>query len=203
MSHQRYEVYLLGLSFLFYSSVSFSASPSHPSSMTATAMATGENINTEDNFPDPNFRNALVVFMKATEYRIFTAEQAAIQTGYLDCSNYNIKDLTGIQFFPRIIGLNCSDNKLTTLDLSKNTALTGLFCNSNQLKTLDVSKNTALTHLDCQMNQLSTLDVSENTALKSLSCGNNNLISLDVSKNTALIDLKCANPMVTIAAKIK
>ena len=35
----------------------------------------------------------------------------------------------------------------------------------NQLTTLDVSKNTALTDLDCDNNQLTTLDVSKNTAL--------------------------------------
>jgi len=39
-------------------------------------------------------------------------------------------------------------NQLTSLDLSKNTALKILACARNKLTSLDVSKNTALTNLD-------------------------------------------------------
>ena len=38
---------------------------------------------------------------------------------------------------------------LTSLDLSKNTALTKLDCSYTMLTSLDLSKNTALTYLDC------------------------------------------------------
>ena len=86
--------------------------------------------------------------------------------------------------------LNCSYNQLTSLDVSKNTALTYLNCVGNQLTSLDVSKNTALTYLSVG-NQLTSLDVSKNTALTYLDCNSNQLTSLDVSKNTALIDLNC------------
>ena len=91
----------------------------------------------------------------------------------------------------------CAENKLTALDVSKNTALTDLYCSRNQLTTLDVSKNTALTDLDCGYNQLTTLDVSKNTALTYLSCRNNQLTTLDVSKNTALTKLSCDNNQLT------
>ena len=50
--------------------------------------------------------------------------------------------------------LNCTDNQLTALDVSKNTALTELYCYNNQLTALDVSPNTALTNLDCSGNQI-------------------------------------------------
>ncbi|WP_052103095.1 leucine-rich repeat domain-containing protein [Porphyromonas canoris] len=82
--------------------------------------------------------------------------------------------------------LSCSSNSLTSLDVSKNTALEELSCHSNSLTSLDVSKNTALTRLSCSSNSLTSLDVSKNTALTALSCSSNSLASLDVSKNTAL-----------------
>ena len=93
--------------------------------------------------------------------------------------------------------LFCSENQLTTLDVSKNTALTKLACDTNQLTALDVSKNTALTILDCTYNQLTALDVSQNTALTWLNCYNNQLTALDVSQNTALTSLDCNTNQLT------
>ena len=93
--------------------------------------------------------------------------------------------------------LVCYKNQLTSLDVSKNTALKWLSCGENPLTSLDVSKNTALTTLACDDNQLTSLDVSKNTALKVLSCGSNQLTSLDLSKNPALTDLYCGDNNLT------
>lgn len=103
----------------------------------------------------------------------------------------NIKDLTGIELFPYLEKLDCKNNNLTRLDVSKNTKLTKLYCEFNQLTSLDLSKNTALTELNCQVNQLTSLDLSPNTALTKLDCALNPLTSLDVSNNTALTYLDC------------
>ena len=86
---------------------------------------------------------------------------------------------------------------MTSLDVSKNTALTRLVCFYNQLTSLDVSKNTALKILACQDNQLTSLDVPKNTALEILACQDNQLTSLDVSKNIALTKLLCSNNKLT------
>ena len=51
--------------------------------------------------------------------------------------------------------LSCDDNKLTALDISKNTALTRLSCSGNSLTSLDLSKNMALEKLLCFKNQIS------------------------------------------------
>ena len=93
--------------------------------------------------------------------------------------------------------LNCSDNQLTALDVSKNTELTVLYCSKNQLTTLDVSQNTALRGFWCYKNQLTALDVSKNTALQTLNCDDNQLKALDVSKNTVLRGLYCENNQLT------
>ncbi|MBQ7009237.1 MAG: leucine-rich repeat domain-containing protein, partial [Ruminococcus sp.] len=56
----------------------------------------------------------------------------------------------------------------------------------NQLTSLDVSKNTALTYLDCDDNQLTSLDVSKNTALEELYCYNN---TYNISLQNGTFDL--------------
>ena len=104
----------------------------------------------------------------------------------MDVSGKSIANLKGIEFFKNLTHLNCSNNQLTALDVSNNTALTDLNCNYNQLTSLDVSKNTALEMLYCYDNQLTALDVSKNMALEEMLCYDNKLTALDVLKNTAL-----------------
>ena len=93
-----------------------------------------------------------------------------------------------------VINRDANTNVFSSLDVSKNTALTWLCCNGcTGFSSLDVSKNTALTDLDCgDCSGLTSLDVSKNTALTDLNCNAcSGLTSLDVSKNTALTDLNC------------
>ena len=83
---------------------------------------------------------------------------------------------------------------ITSLDVSKNTALIGLGCNGcTGITSLDLSKNTALIGLDCSdCTGITSLDLSKNTALTKLDCrGCTGITSLDVSKNTALTYLIC------------
>ena len=85
----------------------------------------------------------------------------------------------------------CFENELTSLDVSKNTALKVLYCYEDQLTSLDVSKNTALKVLFCDHNQLTSLNVSKNTALTGLNCSFNKLTSLNLSECTRLVTLYC------------
>lgn len=113
-----------------------------------------------------------------------------------------ITDLTGIQDFTSLKSLLCDGNRLTSLDVSKNTALTYLSFGGNFLKTIDISKNTALVELRCFNNLLATLDVSKNTALATLHCYENDITTLDFSKNTALTYLNCSgNPLTELNLK--
>ena len=148
-----------------------------------------------NNFPDANFRTIVEGFDTNHDSSLSDTEIAAVKK--INCFRKRITNLKGIEYFTSLNNLWCAENKLTALDVSKNTALTDLYCSSNQLTTLDVSKNTALTDLDCGRNQLTTLDVSKNTALTYLSCGYNQLTTLDVSKNTALTYLSCRNNQLT------
>ena len=142
------------------------------------------------NFPDANFRTVVKKFDTNQDSSLSDTEIAAVKK--INCSNKGITNLKGIEYFTSLNILWCTDNQLTALDVSENTALTKLNCCFNKLTSLDVSKNTALTELYCNDNQLTSLDVSKNTALISLSCVCNQLTSLDVSKNTALTKLNCS-----------
>lgn len=115
----------------------------------------------------------------------------------LNVWNEGLASLKGIEYFTSLTWLSCSENQLTSLDVSKNTALTALDCSGNPLTALDVSKNTAMTGLSCDRNQLTSLDVSRNTALTRLSCYGNQLTFLDMSKNTALTELSCYGNQLT------
>ena len=145
----------------------------------ADAWAEGVAID-ETNFPDQNFRNYVSAKCDQVRDRMLSKSEIAATTEF-KLSSENIYSLKGIEYFTSLQRLDCSWNKLTTLDLSSNTALTYLDCSNNQLTSLDVSGNTALTTLGCSGNYLTSLEVSGNAALTSLNCGNNQLTSLDVS----------------------
>jgi hypothetical protein len=53
--------------------------------------------------------------------------------------------------------------------------ITLIDCNEQNLTALDVTKNITLATLNCNLNQLSSLDVSKNIALTTLGCNNNKL----------------------------
>ena len=147
--------------------------------------------------PDANFEQALINlgYDNVIDGGVLTANISGVT--FLDVSNGGISDLTGIEDFTALLGLECAYNQLTSLDVTGAIALDTLYCPNNQLTNLDVSQNTALTYLRCEQNQLTSIDVSQNTALEWLNCGNNQLTSIDVSQNTALIDLFCYNNQLT------
>ena len=122
------------------------------------------------NFPDANFRTIVEDFDTNNDSSLSDTEIAAVKE--INCFRKRITNLKGIEYFTSLNNLWCAENKLTALDVSKNTALTYLSCGYNQLTTLDVSKNTALTHLSCDNNQLTSLDVS-NTDMDDLNCYDN------------------------------
>lgn len=161
-----------------------------PTSGTSQPDETGDVPIDPAHFPDDHF--IAYVELRCDKDGDGTLSQAELDgVTELYVAYANIKDLTGIELFPYLEKLDCKNNNLTRLDVSKNTKLTKLYCEFNQLTSLDLSKNTALTELNCQVNQLTSLDLSKNTALTKLDCALNPLTSLDVSNNTALTYLDC------------
>ena len=142
------------------------------------------------NFPDATFRSYVKANCQSNGDEYLTAEEMAAVT-VIDVRNKGIAKLNGIERFTALKELYCSQNKLTALDVTKNTQLTRLACGSNKLKTLDVTKNTKLENFHCANNQLTSLNVTKNTKLWRLVCTTNQLTKLDVSKNTLLTEFRC------------
>jgi len=171
----------------------------------------------EEHFPDATLRKKLTtpVYHIKGDYSqtynfgddgaITTEELEKVDGLYIGYSN--IENLEGIELFseltqltclqtsvktfnlklPKLESLDCSDSKVTKIDMSGCPELKVLYCkNSNSLKSIDLSKNTKLERLDCKSCALTTLDVSKCTNLMTLSCPDNKLSALDVSNLSKL-----------------
>jgi Leucine-rich repeat (LRR) protein len=147
--------------------------------------------------PDANFRAALlsqnVNFTFDQLNRIET--QKLFQIKVLNIASINITDLTGIEDMPNLLTLDCSNNKLISLDVSKNLVLTVVNCLGNKISNL--TTNTKLLDLNCSNNLIQALDVSKEVALINFNCSKNQLITLDLSKNIALANFNCSNNLIT------
>ena len=156
--------------------------------MASTTWAANVSINAT-NFPDERFRSFLFGQTYGIDSVLTESEIAEITR--LDLRDKYIASLKGIEYFTALTTLQCSNNILTELDVSKNTELTRLDCSQNQLTELDVTKNAALEKLFCSDNQLTTLDVSQCPELALLWCNNNQLSALNVAGCAALTDVFC------------
>ncbi|MCL2152482.1 MAG: S-layer homology domain-containing protein [Oscillospiraceae bacterium] len=148
-------------------------------------------------FADANFKEAVVDNLKllpgysnyTKDSNIYPEDLAKITE--LDVSYRGITSMGELSYFIRLERLYCTDNQLSELDVSKNTALLELYCGENNLAELNVNNNPVLQVLECEWNNLTALDISKNTVLLKLNCRNNNLSTLDVSKNTELEVFDC------------
>jgi len=134
-------------------------------------------------FTDVNFKTIVYTLIRKTSPApILYSDVKKVLT--VSVNSKSMTSLHGIEYFTALTYLNCMDNKLKTLDVTKNTALTYLNCSYNQLTTLYVNKNVALTDFDCSYNQLITLYICKNIALTNLQCSYNQLTTLNSIKDT-------------------
>lgn len=172
--------------------------------------------------PDTNFKAKLITLGvdTNTDGNIQFSEATAVTTE-LNVVGSSIADLTGFEAFTNVPILRCSNNNLSTLNLSNLPNLKTLECglnsnlssinltnlasldtlrlNSNNLSSLTVNHLTSLKHLDCSYNHISSLNVSNLTNLKILNCASNWLTTIDVSPLTLLEELNCSmNQLATV-----
>ncbi|MBL0050415.1 MAG: hypothetical protein IPP29_02255 [Bacteroidetes bacterium] len=115
---------------------------------------TTQNINAQYvTIPDPNF----VTWLNANGYSscmngnmMDTTCSAVLNAAIVDCSNGNISDLTGIEYFDSLQFLFCAFNLLTSLP-SLQSSLTFIRCDYNLFTSLPALPN-SVEHLTCGYN---------------------------------------------------
>ena len=143
------------------------------------------------NFPDPAFLEFVKQYDKSGNGVL--SEEERNQVYILNVRNSGIKELTGIQWFPKLHNLNCIGLGLKELDLSENKELVTLDCSENNLTQLELSQNAELTYLNCSENKLTQLNLPVSAKLETLKCYDNQLSALDVNSLGYLRDLSCGN----------
>ena len=138
------------------------------------------------NFPDKTFLNVVRSYDLDGNNILSTAEIELVTN--MNVSSMDIYTLKGIEFFTSLSNLNCSENLITILDLSSNTALRYLNCNNNELRALralNIKKCVNLLELDCSYNNLDNIDLSDNLLLEKLVCWENgDLKELNLENNS-------------------
>ncbi len=105
-------------------------------SLNSSSVVKGDVEIDEINFPNEIFRAYVKENIDLDGNGKLDEEECNINL--LDVGNKEITDLKGIEFFTALTALDCHENQLTSLDVSKTPALTELYCNDNQLTSLDV-----------------------------------------------------------------
>ena len=166
--------------------------------ITPVKAAPGDVAINEANFPDKKFRKYVSTNFDTVKDGTLSQDELNAVTE-INVKEKEIENLKGIEYFTKLKKLNCNNNILTALDISKNTNLETLYCNLNKLTALDLKNNTNLETLNCSDNSLNSLDVTKNTKLKKLYCDANPLGALNVSKNTELTNINCSvNKLTTL-----
>ncbi len=102
-------------------------------------------------FADDNFKNFCITNFDTDKDGVVSIDEAAAVTT-MNISNKGIASLAGIESFTSLQTLNCSNNSISSIDLTSLSALTSLNCANNKLTILDIQYNTNLTTFDCTGN---------------------------------------------------
>ncbi len=121
------------------------------------------------NFPDANFKAKLLQPGVAKDYGMVNditidansngeIEVIEVQSvWYLNISNANIADLTGISYFTNIAILNCNNNLLQNIVIGSSTSsLKSFNCSNNVLQSLSFDPSVTLRYLNASNNQLTS-----------------------------------------------
>lgn len=152
---------------------------------------------TADKGFDPEFLRLLVEKKYLSDAEHIDPKELAKIT-VLDVSGSESKpgtltSLRGIERFTALEELNCSHNRLTELDLSRNEALLQLNCANNQLTKLLVNPKALLENIYCNDNRLTELELSGHPVMATLHCFNNQLTKLNLDGCSTLEELQCQN----------
>lgn len=132
-------------------------------------------------FPDAIFRSYVSEAVDSDHDEVLSPQEIE-SVIYVNVNRSGVHSLDGIQYFPDLCILECSDNAISSIDLTKNPDLYRLFIDHNHLEQLLVNENNkSLRIIDCSDNRLHDLDLSALSCLEiELNCSSNQLVSLKV-----------------------
>jgi len=110
----------------------------------------------------------------------------------LQCSQNQLTSLD-LSNLPNLVSVSCYDNKLTSINLNGCTKILDINCSNNSLTSLDLTGLNRIDKIECYNNLIEDLDVSNLADLVFLFCESNRLKKLDLTGNPKLINLRCAN----------
>ena len=116
------------------------------------------------NFPDSAFRTFVKNKYDRDDNGYLSDSEISSVTN-LSCSGQGISNLKGIKFFTSVSTLNCTNNNLTSLDVSDMKSLTRLYADNNRLTSINLSGTSNLKNLSCYKNNLATINISSCTSL--------------------------------------
>lgn len=141
--------------------------------------------------PDKAFRNFLVdkgYAEKAGWHKLKpTAEGCALTA--LECYNQGIRSLQGIEMFPQLEQVTCSDNPLTGLDLNVLPHLLRLYGLNLSLQHIAIDSCHHLQHIELSHTRLDTFDLTPFPELRFFFCIFSPLRHLDLSPCSSLKSL--------------
>lgn len=105
----------------------------------------------ESSFTDENFLDIIRELVQKPNGVVYLSDVRDIKE--LDVSNSEITSLSGIEYFTSLEELNCSNNQIAQLNLSRNVNLKTLDASNNLLKEIDLSHNTLLTEVNLAGNE--------------------------------------------------
>lgn len=120
------------------------------------------------NFPDAKFRQYVLDNIDTNkDKKLSTTEISAVKT--IDASGLGIANLKGVERFTSVTDLFVANNKLKTVDLTKNTKIAYLNLSNNSLTgTLNLSKCTKLRVVKYGSNKLTKVTMPAKKYLKNL-----------------------------------
>jgi Leucine-rich repeat (LRR) protein len=141
--------------------------------------------------PDANFKAILLADVNINSNLNDEIEfnEAENYTGIIDVKNASIQDLTGIEAFTNIEGLDISSNDLTEVALSENVTLTILNVSNNNLNGLTLSNLGMLEELYAKQTLINSINLSNNELLRILDMSGSKLVELDLSENSELTNI--------------
>ena len=149
--------------------------------------------------PDKAFRTFLLdsgYAVKAGWQRLKPTAAGCALT-MLECYGRDIHSLEGIEMFPQLEELTCSDNPITELDLSVLPRLERLYALDVPLRRFDVGERSRLRRVQLSHTALDTLDLATMPDLELLLCIFSPLTAIDITPCQQLTTLYIRGTQIT------